>query len=62
MSVEFTPSKRGRIIALREEGYSYRDIAKMLAGVPLLRPGRLSDETAYTTPASRYLALADHAL
>ena len=28
---EFTPSKRGRILALRDEKYSYQDIAQKVA-------------------------------
>ena len=30
---ELTPSKRGRILALREEGYTYREIAEKVGGV-----------------------------
>ena len=31
-NVEFTPSKRGRILALRDEKYTYRDIARKVGG------------------------------
>lgn len=33
MSVEYTPSKRGRILQLHDLNYSYSDIAKIVDGV-----------------------------
>ena len=31
-AVEFTPSKRGRILALRDKKYTYQDIARKVGG------------------------------
>ena len=54
---EFTPSKRGRILALRDEKYSYRDIARKISDCTPLAAWKtvqreLKHHTRHTLPRS----------
>jgi hypothetical protein len=53
MSVEFTPSKRGRVLQLHELNYSYREIEK-ITGVSKLPHKKLLNGMKTTIPVNLF--------
>jgi hypothetical protein len=56
MSVEFTPSKRGRVLQLHELNYSYREIEK-ITGVSKTTAQKLLNRMKTTIPVNLFPVL-----